>query len=286
MSDMGEIIWGNELAKQYRATFKTEVDELRSQKKRIPGLCVILVGDNPASVSYVSNKQKACHEVGIKGEVINYPDTISEDILSKKIIELNNDDNVDGILIQLPLPKHINESRLLGLIDVKKDVDGLHPLNIARLQLKQNCLVPCTPMGVMEILKSIKYDLEGKYVVIVGRSNLVGRPIAQLRLHANATVTICHSKTKDLKAFCQRADVLVAAVGKIALIKADYVKPGAVVIDVGVSRGEDGKLHGDVDFDAVKPIASYITPVPKGVGPMTIAMLMKNTLLAYHMRES
>ena len=283
---MGEIIWGNELAKQFKNVLKSEVDDLKSQKRRIPGLSVILVGSDPASVSYVNNKQKACLEVGIKGEVINYLETISEDILSKKIIELNNDDNVDGILVQLPLPKHINESRLLGLIDVKKDVDGLHPLNIARLQLKQHCLVPCTPMGVMEIIKSIKYDLEGSHVVIVGRSNLVGRPIAQLMLNANATVTICHSKTRDLKALCQQADVLVAAVGKIALIKGDYIKPGAIVIDVGVSRGEDGKLHGDVDFNAVKSIASYITPVPKGVGPMTIAMLLKNTLQAYHMRES
>ena len=283
---MNEIIWGNELAKQFKDKLKAEVDDLRSQKRRIPGLSVILVGTDPASVSYVNNKQKACLEVGIKGAIINYPETISEDILSKKIIELNNDDNVDGILVQLPLPKNINEAKVLGLIDVQKDVDGLHPLNIARLQLKQNCLVPCTPMGVMEIIKSIKYDLEGSRVVIVGRSNLVGRPIAQLMLNANATVTICHSKTRDLKEICRQADVLVVAIGKMGLIQSDYIKPGAVVIDVGVNRGTDGKLHGDVDFDNVRPLTSYITPVPKGVGPMTIAMLLKNTIQAYHMRES
>lgn len=283
---MNEIIWGNELAKQFKDKLKAEVDDLRSQKRRIPGLSVILVGTDPASVSYVNNKQKACLEVGIKGAIINYPETISEDILSKKIIELNNDDNVDGILVQLPLPKKINEAKVLGLIDVQKDVDGLHPLNIARLQLKQNCLVPCTPMGVMEIIKSIKYDLEGSRVVIVGRSNLVGRPIAQLMLNANATVTICHSKTRNLKEICRQADVLVVAIGKMGLIQSDYIKPGAVVIDVGVNRGTDGKLHGDVDFDNVRPLTSYITPVPKGVGPMTIAMLLKNTIQAYHMRES
>ncbi|MPM36245.1 Bifunctional protein FolD protein [bioreactor metagenome] len=282
---MAQIIWGTELAAKIKIDLKAEMDKLRALNERTPGLTVILVGDDPASISYVTNKQKACREVGMKGEIITYPASVSEITLLAKIAELNQDERVDGILVQLPLPAGFDAQRITEAIAVEKDVDGLHPLNIGRLQLNQECLVPCTPSGVIEILKSIGCDLRGKRAVVIGRSNLVGRPVAQLMLQLDATVTVCHSKTPDLAAICAQADILVTAAGRPGLVTADFIKPGAVIIDVGTVRGQDGKLHGDVVFAEAEPLASYITPVPKGGGPMTVAMLLKNTLKAYEMRK-
>ena len=282
---MAEILWGNQLAEEYKSTFKEEINRLKQANKRIPKLVVILVGSDPASAVYVKNKEKACQEIGMLSDVIKLTENTKEIELLSIIERLNNDNNVDGILVQLPLPKHLDSNVVINTIAVSKDVDGLHPLNVGRAQLKQAALLPCTPLGVMALIKSINYDLSGKHAVVVGRSNLVGMPIAMLLQQANATVTICHSYTKDLKQICKQADLLVVAVGKPQLITREYVKANAVVIDVGTSKGIDNKLHGDVDFDDVKDVASFITPMPKGVGPMTITMLLSNTLKAYYMRE-
>ncbi len=279
-----KLINGKEISKKTKDAIKAEIEEIRNTGKRVPKLAVILVGDNPASQVYVRNKEKACAYVGMESLRINKDATLSEEELLKLIDELNHDDGVDGILVQLPLPKTIDEEKVLKAIAPEKDVDGFHPANIAKLFLNEEGFIPCTPYGLMVMLEEIGYDLDGKEVVVVGRSNIVGKPVALLALHHNATVTIAHSHTKNLQEVTSRADVLIAAIGKAKFFTADYVKEGAVVLDVGMNRDENGKLCGDVDFDDVKEKVSAITPVPGGVGPMTIAMLMKNTLLSYKRR--
>lgn len=264
---------------------KIRIDQLKERGKRLPKLTVILVGNNQASQTYVRNKERACQYVGMLSDIICLEESTSEEQLINIIEQLNHDQTVDGILVQLPLPSHIHEEKILDLIDPSKDVDGFHPQNVAKLFLGQDCLIPCTPKGIMVLLESIHYDLTGKEVVVVGRSNIVGKPVSLLCLQKNATVTIAHSRTKDLQKVCQRADVLIAAIGKAKFFTSEYVKKGAVVIDVGINRDENNKLCGDVDYETVNEIASYITPVPGGVGPMTIAMLMENTMQAYLKRE-
>lgn len=271
------IIDGKEIAKKKRNEITHQVGELR-KRGIVPGLAVILVGDNQASRTYVNNKQKTAKELGMHNVLIEYPTSISEKELLAKIDELNEDPSIHGILVQLPLPDHINEKKLIEAISPEKDVDGFHPLNIGRMMTGQDAFLPCTPFGVMVMMKEIGMELSGKHVVVVGRSNIVGKPAGQLFLNENATVTYCHSRTKDLAEQTRQADVVVAAVGKADLITAEHIKPGAVVIDVGMNRNSEGKLCGDVAFEEVKEKAGYITPVPGGVGPMTIAMLMFNTM--------
>lgn len=271
------IIDGKEIAKKKKMEIVDQVTEMKKQDFT-PGLAVILVGDNQASRTYVNSKQKTAKELGMHNVLIEYPSSITEHELLAKIDELNNDEAIHGILVQLPLPAHINETNLIEAISPEKDVDGFHPLNIGRMMTGQDAFLPCTPYGVMVMLEEIGLDLEGKHVVIVGRSNIVGKPAGQLFLKENATVTYCHSKTKDLADHTKKADIVVSAVGKAGLITADHIKPGAVVIDVGMNRDEQGKLCGDVAYAEVKEKAGYITPVPGGVGPMTITMLMYNTL--------
>ncbi|MBX9958258.1 bifunctional methylenetetrahydrofolate dehydrogenase/methenyltetrahydrofolate cyclohydrolase FolD [Peribacillus simplex] len=272
-----QIINGKEIAESVRQEISKEVQQLR-EKNIVPGLAVILVGDNQASQTYVRNKQKACEDLGMHSVLIQKPAELSQEELIQSIAELNQDDSIHGILVQLPLPGHIQEKAIIEAISPEKDVDGFHPINIGRMMTGQDAFLPCTPYGVMVMLEYIDYDLEGKHVVIVGRSNIVGKPAGQLFLNANATVTYCHSRTKDLAYYTKQADVVVAAVGKRDTITSDHIKEGAIVIDVGMNRNDEGKLCGDVAFDEVKNKASYITPVPKGVGPMTITMLMKNTV--------
>jgi methylenetetrahydrofolate dehydrogenase (NADP+) / methenyltetrahydrofolate cyclohydrolase len=271
------IIDGKEIAKKKKLEIIDQVTEMKKQDFT-PGLAVILVGDNQASRTYVNSKQKTARELGMHNVLIEYPASITEHELLAKIDELNNDDSIHGILVQLPLPAHINETNLIEAISPEKDVDGFHPINIGRMMTGQDAFLPCTPYGVMVMMEEIGLDLAGKHVVIVGRSNIVGKPAGQLFLMENATVTYCHSKTKDLAEHTKKADIVVSAVGKAGLITANHIKPGAVVIDVGMNRDEQGKLCGDVAYAEVKEKAGYITPVPGGVGPMTIAMLMYNTL--------
>lgn len=271
------IIDGKQIAKKKHEEISREVEKLKSENI-IPGLVVILVGDNPASRTYVKNKEKTCKDLGMNSILIELPETVSESELLAKIEELNMDTSIHGILIQLPLPKHINEIKVIESIIPEKDVDGFHPINIGRMMTGQDSFLPCTPYGIMVMLEEMNISIEGKYVVVVGRSNIVGKPSGQLFLNENATVTYCHSKTKDLKAITSQADILVAAVGRVDFITADHVKEGAVVIDVGINRNHEGKLCGDVAYQEVKEKAGYITPVPGGVGPMTITMLMYNTL--------
>lgn len=273
------IIDGKALAKQKRAEMAEKVQELKAMGVT-PGLAVVLVGEDPASEIYVRNKHKACEEVGIYSRVIKLPEDTKEEDLLKLIDELNQDSALDGILVQLPLPKQINSDKVIERILPNKDVDGFHPVNAGKLLTGQAGFVSCTPLGILELIKSTGIDISSKEAVVIGRSNIVGKPVAHLLLKENATVTICHSRTKNLNEVCQRADILVAAVGKPQLITADYIKEGAVVIDVGINRLPDGKLVGDVAFETVKGKASYITPVPGGVGPMTITMLLANTLLS------
>jgi methylenetetrahydrofolate dehydrogenase (NADP+) / methenyltetrahydrofolate cyclohydrolase len=271
------IIDGKEIAKKTKSEIVDQVQEMKTQGIT-PGLAVILVGDNQASRTYVNSKQKTARELGMHNVLIEYPESITEQELLAKIDELNNDEDIHGILVQLPLPGQINETHLIEAISPEKDVDGFHPINIGRMMTGQDAFLPCTPFGVMVMMKEMGIDLAGKHVVVVGRSNIVGKPAGQLFLNKNATVTYCHSKTKDLKEHTRKADVVVAAVGKAGLITADHIKAGAVVIDVGMNRDEEGKLCGDVAYAEVREKAGYITPVPGGVGPMTIAMLMYNTL--------
>ena len=273
-----QLLDGRILSAQMEQSIKTRVEAL-AQKGCVPGLTVILVGDDPASQTYVSNKEKACARLGIRSRTLRMPKDISQETLENAILEANEDPAVHGILVQLPLPKHLDESRALALILPQKDVDGFHDVNMGRLARGEECVVACTPKGALYMLKSAGIPLEGKEAVVVGRSNIVGKPMALLLLQENATVTICHSRTRDLAAQTRRADILVAAIGKPRFITTDMVKPGAVVVDVGINRA-DGKLCGDVDFDAVSQVASFITPVPGGVGKMTIAMLMDNTVSA------
>lgn len=273
-----EIISGKELAQTKRNEIAEEVKNL-SQEGIVPGLAVLLVGNDPASRSYVKGKDKACKETGIYSLMLEYPDTITEEFLLSEIDRLNQDPSIHGILVQLPLPNTINETAVIERISPEKDVDGFHPINIGRMMTGQDAFLPCTPFGIVEMVKSKQIPIEGKHVVVVGRSNIVGKPVGQLFLKENATVTYCHSRTKNLKEMTLQADILVAAVGKANFIPGDYIKEGAVVIDVGVNRLEStGKLVGDVVFDEAKEKASYLTPVPGGVGPMTITMLLHNTV--------
>lgn len=276
---MAIIIDGKLVAQEVKAKVSKKVKELQ-ENGITPGLAVIIIGNNPASRIYVNNKKKACAEVSIYSKEYALPDTTSQKELIELISKLNNDDSINGILVQLPLPNHINEKAVIEAIDPLKDVDAFHEINVGKIMIGEYDLLPCTPAGIIELLNSQNIEIEGKHCVVVGRSNIVGKPMAMLLLHRNGTVTICHSKTKNLKEICKNADILIAAVGKAKFITSDMVKKGAVVIDVGMNKDENGKLCGDVDFDNVKKIASYITPVPGGVGPMTIAMLMKNTVTA------
>lgn len=274
-----EIIDGKQLAEALRKEIKAEAEQL-TQQGITPGLAVILVGNDPASRTYVKNKEKACRALGMKSVLIELPGDVPEQALLGHIATLNEDPDIHGILVQLPLPPHINAQKIVEAISPEKDVDGFHPVNIGRMMTGQDAFLPCTPHGILKMVKSKGIRIEGKHVVVIGRSNIVGKPCGQLFLNENATVTYCHSKTADLKSFTRQADILVSAVGKAKFIKADFVKAGAAVIDVGMNRDESGKLCGDVDFDEVKEKASYITPVPGGVGPMTITMLLSNTVKA------
>ena len=276
--NIANIISGTELSKDLRLKMREKVLNYVKEGYRLPHLVVILVGNNPASKSYVAGKEKACSEIGIKSTILRLDETLSELDLLKIIDKINNDDEIDGLLVQLPLPKHIDENKVINAISINKDVDGFHPLNVAKLHLGEKCILPCTPKGIITMLKNADVEIKGKKAVVVGRSNIVGKPIAQLLLDNNATVTICHSKTKDLKAELLEADIVIAAIGRPKFITADMIKEGAVVIDVGVNRLDNGKLCGDTDYDNILKKASVITPVPGGVGPMTITSLMENTL--------
>ncbi|MBR3892940.1 MAG: bifunctional methylenetetrahydrofolate dehydrogenase/methenyltetrahydrofolate cyclohydrolase FolD [Alistipes sp.] len=281
------IIKGKDLSTSIKEALKVRVEVLKNQYGRTPNLVVVLVGEDPGSVSYVTGKAKAATEVGIANNTIRLADTITEADLLALVDQLNNDDSVDGILVQLPLPKHIDENKIIAAISPEKDVDAFHPMNVAKLWLKQPCVLPCTPKGIIKLLHFAGVDIAGKEAVVVGRSNIVGQPVAKLLLDANATVTVAHSKTKNLAEVTRRADILVAAIGRERFITADMIKPGAVVIDVGVNRdSRNGKLCGDVDFEEAQNVAAAITPVPGGVGPMTIACLMENTVEAFINRMS
>jgi len=275
-----KIINGKEIAAQVRAELRSEIQALKEKTGITPGLTVVLVGENPASLVYVRNKIKACEEVGINSVQHKLPETTTHEELLGLIRHLNASKDVHGILVQLPLPKQINEEEILEEISPSKDVDGFHPYNVGRLMIGNPVLQPCTPYGVMRLLDSTGVDLSGKDAVVVGRSNIVGKPMAMMLLKRNATVTVCHSKTKDLVERVKKADILVAAIGRAEFIKGEWVKEGAVVIDVGMNRTMEGRLVGDVDFEGASERASFITPVPGGVGPMTIAMLLKNTVVA------
>lgn len=272
---------GKDLSKQIKEGIKVTIEGLIEENFRTPCLVTILVGDDPASKVYVANKEKACNEVGIKSEIIRVPEDTSEEVLLRIIDICNKDNEIDGILVQLPLPKHIDADKVISAITPKKDVDGFHPENVAKLWLGQDCIKPCTPKGIIDLIESSDVDLTGKHVVVIGRSNIVGLPVAKMCLDKNATVTITHSKTENLASITKQADVLIVAIGKPKFITADMVQLGAVVIDVGINR-VDGKLCGDVDFDSVfDEKTEYITPVPGGVGPMTICELLHNTLQLY-----
>lgn len=273
------IIDGKGISDEIKATIKVEVERLK-EKGITPGLAVVLVGENSASKVYVKNKQKACENVGIYSEEHKLPETAAQEELLSLVNRLNKDSKIHGILVQLPLPKHIDSDTILKAISPSKDVDGFHPYNIGMLLIGQPIFIPCTPYGVMKMIEHTGIPVEGKIAVVVGRSNIVGKPVALLLMQKNATVTICHSRTKDLNEICRRADILVAAIGRQRMIKADMVKEGAVVIDVGINRLDNGSLVGDVDYEEVSRKAGWITPVPGGVGPMTITMLLNNTLEA------
>lgn len=277
---MAKIIYGKEVSAQVKEQVKEEAAQLKAATGLQVGLAVVIVGNNPASRVYVNNKKKACEAVGFQSfEYALDEDTTQEELL--ELVEvLNENPQVNGILVQLPLPKQIDEKAIINAISPDKDVDAFHPSNVGRIMIGSYAFLPCTPAGVMELIASTGVSVSGKNCVVIGRSNIVGKPMAMLLLHQNGTVTICHSRTQNLKEICARADILVAAVGKANFVTADMVKEGAVVIDVGMNRLDNGKLCGDVDFAAVEPKAGYITPVPGGVGPMTIAMLMRNTLTA------
>jgi len=274
---MGEIISGKVLSKEIREQVRIDVEKLKGLYGAVPHLVVVLIGEDPASQSYVKSKERACIKAGMKSTVIRKEDTVSEAEVLSIIDALNKDDDVHGILVQLPVPKHIDENKIIDAIDYRKDVDGFHPLNIAYMHMGRPAILPATPKGIITMLKSINVDLVGKDAIIIGRSNIVGKPAAMLLMKEHCTVQIAHSRTKNLKEKCLNADIIVAAVGRANTVTADMVKDGAIIIDVGVNR-VDGKLVGDVDFEHVKDKASYITPVPGGVGPMTITSLLQNTI--------
>lgn len=274
---MAKIINGKEISLQIKDELKEQVKKYKEEGVEIT-LAVVKVGNDPASAVYVRNKENACEYIGINSKKIEMPEETTEEELLKLIDELNNDNAINGILVQLPLPKHIDENKILLAIDPIKDVDGFHPVNVGKMVIGEPSFLPCTPAGIIEMIKRSDLDIEGKECVVIGRSNIVGKPMSLLMLRENATVTITHSRTKDLKSVCKRADIVVAAIGKAKFVDKDYIKDGAIVIDVGMDRDEDGKLCGDVDFDSVEPIAGAITPVPGGVGPMTVTMLLVNCL--------
>lgn len=282
---MAKLLMGKEVSDRIKNEMITEVEALKKEGIN-PGLAVILVGEDPASKVYVSNKKKACEYIGINSFEYKLPETATEEEVLELIDKLNNDDTVSGILCQLPVPKHINEESIINAIDPKKDVDAFHPINVGKIMTGNYDFVPCTPAGVMELIKESGIDVCGKECVVVGRSNIVGKPMSMLLLHQNGTVTICHSKTADLKAKTKSADILVAAVGISEFITGDMIKPGAVVIDVGINRIAPKTIVGDVEFESAQKVAGAITPVPGGVGPMTIAMLMKNTLKAARINKT
>lgn len=280
---MAKIISGKEISAKLKNSLKEQVTQLSNNGIK-PALAVIIVGEDPASKVYVRNKKKACEEVGIKSLEFAMPEQTTEPELLSLIDELNSQRDIDGILVQLPLPSHLNEKNVIEHINPLKDVDAFHAINVGKIMTGNFEFLPCTPAGIIHLLDASNIEISGKHCVIIGRSNIVGKPLAMLMLHRDATVTICHSKTQSLKEHCRTADILVAAVGRANFVTADMVKPGAVVVDVGINRCADGKLCGDVDFENVKNIASYITPVPGGVGPMTVAMLMQNTAIAARLR--
>ncbi len=281
---MSNIISGKVLSKEIREEVKVQVEGLKEKFNKVPHLVVILVGDDPASLSYVTAKERACLRAGMKSTLIRKDDSITEEALLALIHELNEDPDVHGILVQLPVPKHIDDNKVINAIKKEKDVDGFHPLNVAAVHLGQEGILPATPKGIMTMLKSTNTEIKGKQALVIGRSNIVGKPAAMLLLKEHATVTIAHSRTTNMKELALKADIIVAAVGRANMVTADMVKEGAIIIDVGVNR-VDGKLVGDVDFDAVKEKASFITPVPGGVGPMTIASLLQNTVECFLMIE-
>ncbi|MGN0390713.1 MAG: bifunctional methylenetetrahydrofolate dehydrogenase/methenyltetrahydrofolate cyclohydrolase FolD [Wujia sp.] len=272
---MAKLINGKEISQQIKDELKEKVAKLKAEGTEIC-LAVIQVGNDPASTVYVGNKKKACAYIGIESRAFELPEETTEEELLSIIADLNADDTVHGILVQLPVPKHINEEKIINAISPKKDVDGFHPESVGSLCIGKQGFVSCTPAGIIQLLKRSDIEIEGKHCVVIGRSNIVGKPMSILLLRENGTVTICHSKTKNIKEICKQADILVVAIGRPKMIDASYVKPGATVIDVGIHRDENNKLCGDVDFDSVEPVAGAITPVPGGVGPMTIAMLMNN----------
>jgi len=282
---MAKLLSGTEVSKSIRDRLKKEVDEFVAQGKPRPKLVVILVGEHPASLSYVTRKKQDAESIGFESELIRLPIKISEQELLQEVQRCNQDKAIHGILVQLPLPDHINKDAIIHAIEPSKDVDGFHPLNVGEFHTTGDALIPCTPKGILTLLKATNVDLVGKHAVVIGRSNIVGKPAAMLLLAEHMTVTITHSKTKNIESIVRQADVIVAAVGIAKFVKKDWVKPGAIVIDVGVNRIEldngKTKLVGDVDYEAIEPIASWITPVPGGVGPMTIASLLENTLIAY-----
>ena len=281
---MATILNGKQVAAEIRAELKVRAEALRKDGV-VPCLAVLLAGDDPASKIYVRNKKRACEEIGIESRELLFPENVTEEELIAQIRALNEDAAVDAMLVQLPLPKHINEARVLAEIAPEKDADGFHVVNAGRLFTGQTSVLPCTPAGCMELLRRANVEFSGKHAVVVGRSNIVGKPMAMLLLNEHCTVTICHSRTKDLARFTRDADILVAAVGRPGIITGEMIKPGAAVIDVGINRLENGKLMGDVDFASAEPVAGAITPVPGGVGPMTIAMMMQNAILAAEKRH-
>ncbi|HEK6122290.1 TPA: bifunctional methylenetetrahydrofolate dehydrogenase/methenyltetrahydrofolate cyclohydrolase FolD [Staphylococcus aureus] len=281
---VAKILDGKQIAKDYRQGLQNQVEALK-EKGFTPKLSVILVGNDGASQSYVRSKKKAAEKIGMISEIVHLEETATEEEVLNELNRLNNDDSVSGILVQVPLPKQVSEQKILEAINPDKDVDGFHPINIGKLYIDEQTFVPCTPLGIMEILKHADIDLEGKNAVVIGRSHIVGQPVSKLLLQKNASVTILHSRSKDMASYLKDADVIVSAVGKPGLVIKDVVKEGAVIIDVGNTPDEDGKLKGDVDYDAVKEIAGAITPVPGGVGPLTITMVLNNTLLAEKMRR-
>lgn len=281
---VAKILDGKQIAKDYRQGLQNQVEALK-EKGFTPKLSVILVGNDGASQSYVRSKKKAAEKIGMISEIVHLEETATEEEVLNELNRLNNDDSVSGILVQVPLPKQVSEQKILEAINPDKDVDGFHPINIGKLYIDEQTFVPCTSLGIMEILKHADIDLEGKNAVVIGRSHIVGQPVSKLLLQKNASVTILHSRSKDMASYLKDADVIVSAVGKPGLVTKDVVKEGAVIIDVGNTPDEDGKLKGDVDYDAVKEIAGAITPVPGGVGPLTITMVLNNTLLAEKMRR-
>ena len=272
-----KLIDGKAVSQKIKMQVKTRVEKL-AQQGIVPGLAVVLVGEDSASLTYVKNKKKTCEALGMRSDLHQFPDTLTEQELLAKIDELNSDPGIHGILVQLPLPQQIDEFKVITAISPEKDVDGFHPISVGNMMIGKDAFLPCTPHGIMELLAHYGIDPAGKHAVVIGRSNIVGKPIGQLLLQKDATVTYCHSKTKDLANFTAQADILIAAIGRAKFIDRTFIKPGAVIIDVGMNRDENGKLCGDVAFEDVQETASFVTPVPGGVGPMTIAMLMENTL--------